>query len=127
MTMRTLLLSLPIPIMCLGQSFPAHPRLWKPQLDYLATVATNPASPDYAMYQKAIAEANMFVPCFGTPTTNCGTIASGVASLTVTHAQHGYPTILTVAETVSSTWNDRNFALGGIDRLGKRQNRWEIG
>src|ERR1017187_7473581 len=116
--MKKLLLPFIIPIMCLGQSYPAHPRLWKPQLDYLATVAANPASPDYAMYQNAIAEANRYVPCFGTPTLNCGVSANGVASVTVTGAHHGYPTILTVSETITTAWGDTNFAVSGIGTPG---------
>jgi hypothetical protein len=120
------LLMLLIPVVLLGQTYPAHPRLWKAQIDYLKTVGANPSSPDYPLYQKAISEANLYIPCFGTPTINCGTITNGVVGLKVTNATHGFPTILTVQQAgsggnINTQWGDANFAVGGI---GAGDNCW---
>jgi len=89
-------------------TYPAHPRLWKPQLNYLATVASNPSSPDYPAYQAFLAEANRYV--------NGGSQSGGVMSMTITAATHGNPTILTVTEPV--TWTESNFAVGWIGTPG---------
>jgi len=92
-----------LPSSCLGQ-YPAHPRLFKPQLIRLAAIATNKTSPEQPQYQAFLAEANRFV--------STGPQAAGVMSITITAATHGNPTMLTVAEPVS--WNDVNFSVGGI-------------
>lgn len=113
--MRTLCILLAISVAAFG--YPAHPRLWTSQLTYLATVAANPSSPDYAAYQAMITEANTFVPCFGTPTAGCGTRV-GVMSITITAATHGNPTLLTVAETINSNYSDPDFTVAGIGTPG---------
>src|ERR1039458_1862320 len=92
-----------LPGSCLAQ-YPAHPRLWKPQLDRLATVSANRRSPDQAQYQKFLADANTLV--------GRGARSAGVMSMTITAATHGNPTLLAVTETVS--WNDGDFAVAGI-------------
>ena len=98
--MKKTLLALVVSLSCFGQ-VPAHPRLWKSQLDYLRTVASKRSGPDYAAYQAMKAEADGL---------------GAVESFTVTAATHGNPTILTIAETFTpqAGWNEPNFAVAGI-------------
>jgi hypothetical protein len=121
--------------------------LWKNQIDYLKTVvaagpgtyaadyaawwAANPvyssvSAPaayaahlrattpgmvaDYALYRAAKAEADRYLPG--------GDYGNGFTQLTVTAATPGYPTILTVAETITPQYGDADFAVGGIGTPG---------
>jgi hypothetical protein len=74
-------------------------------------VAAKRKGPDYAAYLALKAETdNNYLP--GQP------YGGGFQQLTVTNATPGYPTILTVVETITNQYGDNNFSVGGIGSPG---------